>query len=170
MCHGRQVLMRDAHNNFAATPLFAMRFRFVDLLRRRQVHFSQGTQHVFYDMSGLLSESMDIEFMVMYEDAVAGFVHHASSVFEKAEVIHLAITHAEAQYFSLRVNATEETKQGRTTHTVPIVRENLANVKVLLLKPTVEMVVRAHDEGIKQEKVCSFEIEGVYTLPATNRG
>ena len=68
------------------------------------------------------------------------------------------------------MNATEEAKQGRTTHTVPIVRENLENVTVLLLKPTVEMVVRALDEGMKQEKVCSFEIEGVYTLPATNRG
>ena len=148
MCHGRQVLMRDARNNFAATPLFAMRFRLVDLLRRRQVHFSQGHQHVFHDRKGLLSESMDIKFTDIYEDAVAGFIHHASDVF-KAEVINLAITHAEAQYFSLRVNATEETKQGRTTHTVPIVRENLENVKVLLLKPTVEMVVRAHDEGIK---------------------
>jgi hypothetical protein len=80
---------------------------------------------VFYDMKGLLSESMDIKFTDIYEDAVAGFIHHASSVFEKAEVVRLAITHAEAQYFSLRVNATEETKQGRTTHTVPIVRENI---------------------------------------------
>ena len=169
MCHGRQVLMRDARGVYAATPLFPLCYRLVDLLRHRQVHFSQGPQHVFYDMKGLLSESMDIKFTDIYEDAVAGFIHHASDVF-KAEVIHLAITHAEAQYFSLRVNATEETKQGRTTHTVPIVRENLENVTVLLLKPTVEMVVRAHDEGIEQEKVCSFEIEGVYTLPATNRG
>ena len=60
MCHGRQVLMRDAHNNYAATPLFAMRYRLVDLLRHRKVTFSQGPQHVFYDMSGLLAESMDI--------------------------------------------------------------------------------------------------------------
>jgi hypothetical protein len=141
--------MRDARNNFAATPLFAMRFRLVDLLRRRKVIFSQGHQHVFYDMKGLLAESKDIEFTAMYYDAVEGFIHHASSVFKEAAVVRLAITHAEAQYFSLRVNATEETKQGRTTHTVPIVRENLENVKVLLLKPTVEMVVRAHDQGIK---------------------
>jgi hypothetical protein len=140
--------MRDAHNNYAATPLFAMRYRLVDLLWNRQVHFSQRTQHVFYDISGLLSESMDLKFTDMYEDAVAGFIQHASDIF-KAEVVHLAITHAEAQYFSMRVNATEETKQGRSTHTVPIVRENLAKVTVLLLKPTVEMVVRAHDEGIK---------------------
>ena len=50
MCHGRQVLMRDARNNYAATPLFAMRYRLVDLLRHRKVIFSQGSQNVFYDM------------------------------------------------------------------------------------------------------------------------
>ncbi len=112
---------------------------------------------------------MDIQFKTIYDDAVAGFIQHASDFFD-AEAARLVITHAEAQYFSLRVNATEEARRSRTTHTVPIVRENLANVTVLLLKPTVDMVVRALEEGMRQEMVCSFEIEGVYTLPDTDRG
>ena len=100
MCHGRQVLMRDALGVYAATSLFPMRYRLVDLLRSRQVIFSQGPQHVFLDQKGLLAEMADLRFMTNYEDAVAGFVKYASDLFD-AEVVRRAIANAEAHFFSL---------------------------------------------------------------------
>ena len=118
--------MRDARGVYAATPLWALRYRLIDLLFHRQVTFSpSGVLHCFVDRRGLLAETADLEFTTFYVDAVEGFVRYASTMFDP-EVVREAIANAERQFLSTRVNVMEETKQGRTTHQIAITRENFA--------------------------------------------
>ena len=160
--------MLDAHGVWAATPLWALRYRLLDLVFNRQVNFSGGCLHCFIDKKGLLAETADLKFISFYEDAVEGFIRYASDMFDP-EFIREAIINAEAQFFSLRLNAMEETKRGRATHKILITRENLAHVMILLQKPTASMVQIEADKGNQPELVSAFELVGDFILPDTGR-
>jgi hypothetical protein len=160
--------MRDAGGVFAGSPLYAIRMRLVDMLRSRQVNFSSGHLHAFFDMKGLLGPENDKRFYKEHACAVEGFVRFCSQLYGE-EAVRSAVAQAEAQFFSLRVNAIEEAKQGRTTHRTLITRETLTNVMVLLQQPTPAMVKRAVEEGMRAEMAYAFEIEGVFKLPDNDR-
>ena len=136
---GRRLLMRDASGKPVPTALWPLQASFYVLVEYEEVLLQADGRHTFLDRQGLLSQTLQDEFLKTREESLGHFVAHFADKLESKIVID-AVVQAEKAHLAKcirdldgvdRQDGVWETRYGVTS-------KNIRDVMVVLQKPSLE--------------------------------